>query len=92
MFPRWMFNSLVYSLTATIIAVIVSTLAGYGLAVYKFNGSAFLQGVILFLAMIPANTLILPSETLDAVLEFCKLLYNVPSWFISSSGNKHNVE
>ena len=60
LYPRWMENSIVYSLTSTSIAVFVATLAGYGLAVYKFRGSNVLQGGVLFLAMVPANTLILP--------------------------------
>lgn len=77
LFPRWMANSITYSLTSTTIAVLVSTMAGYGLAVYKFKGSKYLQGSILFLAMVPANTLILPLYLMFAGLNLIETPWSV---------------
>lgn len=74
LFPRWLINSIVYSLTSTLIAVVICTLAGFGLAVYPFKGNKLLQGFILFLAMVPATTLILPLYLMFAGLN----LINTP--------------
>lgn len=60
LYPTWMLNSITYATSSTTTAVAVCTLAGFALAVYDFKGSKFLQGSVLFLAMVPANTLILP--------------------------------
>jgi ABC-type glycerol-3-phosphate transport system permease component len=60
LYPTWMVNSITYALSSTTIAVVVCTLAGFALAVYTFKGSKLIQGSVLFLAMVPANTLILP--------------------------------
>jgi ABC-type glycerol-3-phosphate transport system permease component/peptidoglycan/LPS O-acetylase OafA/YrhL len=76
-YPRWMANSIFYSLTSTTIAVLVATMAGYGLAVYKFRGRNLLQGVILFLAMVPANTLILPMYLMFAGLDLIETPWSV---------------
>ncbi len=60
LYPTWMVNSITYAMSSTIIAIAVCTLAGFALALYDFKGSKVLQGFVLFLAMVPANTLILP--------------------------------
>ena len=77
LFPRWMANSITYSVASTLIAVLVATMAGYGLTVYKFKGSKFLQGGILFLAMVPANTLILPLYLMFAGLNLINTPWSV---------------
>ena len=60
LYPTWMVNSITYAMSSTTIAVAVCALAGFALAVYDFKGSKLLQGIVLFLSMVPANTLILP--------------------------------
>lgn len=60
LYPTWMVNSITYALSSTTIAVTACTLAGFALAVYTFKGSKIIQGLVLFLSMIPATTLILP--------------------------------
>lgn len=57
---KWFENSIFYATTTSLIALLCSALAGYGLAVYKFKGSNILQIAIAFLAMVPANALVLP--------------------------------
>jgi ABC-type glycerol-3-phosphate transport system permease component len=59
-FSRYLINSVVYSVSSTFISVIVSAMAGYVLARYKFPGSRFLQLLILATLFLPTATSILP--------------------------------
>jgi ABC-type glycerol-3-phosphate transport system permease component len=59
-FNRYLLNSVLYAVTSTAISVIVSALAGYVLARYKFPGSRFLQLLILAMLFLPTATSILP--------------------------------
>ena len=74
LFPRWMANSLIYSFSSSIVAVITCALAGFGLAAYSFKGKKIIQGIILFLAMVPSTALILPLYLMFAGLD----LINTP--------------
>jgi len=77
LYPTWMMNSITYTMTSTTIAVIVCSLAGFALAVYKFKGSKVLQGIVLFLAMVPATTLILPLFLMFAGLDLINTRWSV---------------
>ncbi|MCX6083252.1 MAG: carbohydrate ABC transporter permease [Chloroflexi bacterium] len=59
-FNRYLLNSVVYAVCSTSISVVVSALAGYVLARYKFPGSRFLQFLILAMLFLPTATSILP--------------------------------
>ncbi len=59
-FRRWMENSLLYSLSATAIAVSVGIPAGYGLATGKFPGRKLVLSLTLVAMLIPASSLVLP--------------------------------
>jgi raffinose/stachyose/melibiose transport system permease protein len=59
-FDRYLLNSVIYAICSTSISVIVSALAGYVLARYKFPGSRFLQFLILAMLFLPTATSILP--------------------------------
>jgi ABC-type glycerol-3-phosphate transport system permease component len=59
-FNRYLLNSVLYAVSSTCISVIVSALAGYVLARYKFPGSRFLQLLILAMLFLPTATSILP--------------------------------
>jgi ABC-type glycerol-3-phosphate transport system permease component len=59
-FNRYLLNSVIYAVCSTSISVIVSALAGYVLARYKFPGSRFLQLLILAMLFLPTATSILP--------------------------------
>ena len=59
-FNRYLLNSVLYAVSSTFISVIVSALAGYVLARYKFPGSRFLQILILAMLFLPTATSILP--------------------------------
>jgi ABC-type glycerol-3-phosphate transport system permease component len=59
-FNRYLLNSVLYAVSSTFISVMVSAMAGYVLARYKFPGSRFLQLLILAMLFLPTATSILP--------------------------------
>jgi multiple sugar transport system permease protein len=59
-YRRWMENSLLYSLSATAIALAVALPAGYGLAVGRFRGRRLMLSLTLIAMLIPASSLVLP--------------------------------
>ncbi len=59
-FSRYLFNTVLYSVSATLISVVVTALAGYTLARYKFPGSRVLFLLILSMLFLPTATSILP--------------------------------
>ena len=59
-YRRWMENSLLYSLSATAIALAVALPAGYGLAVGRFRGRRLVLSLTLIAMLIPASSLVLP--------------------------------
>jgi ABC-type glycerol-3-phosphate transport system permease component len=59
-FNRYLLNSVIYAVSSTFISVMVSAMAGYVLARYKFPGSRFLQLLILAMLFLPTATSILP--------------------------------
>jgi multiple sugar transport system permease protein len=59
-YRRWMENSLLYSLSATAIALTVAVPAGYGLATGKFRGRNLVLSLTLVAMLIPASSLVLP--------------------------------
>ena len=77
LYPTWMINSITYATSSTTVAVAVSTLAGFALAVYNFKGSKLLQGSVLFFAMVPATTLLLPLYLMFAGLNLIETRWAV---------------
>ncbi|MGL1892983.1 MAG: carbohydrate ABC transporter permease [Spirochaetaceae bacterium] len=60
LFTLWFKNSLLLLILQTSITVFVSSIVGYGLAVYKFKGRNLIVTLILILMMVPLQILILP--------------------------------
>jgi multiple sugar transport system permease protein len=56
----WLRNSAVYTLSGTVIAVVVAIPAGYGLAVTQFLGRKTLLSITLVVMLVPSNALVLP--------------------------------
>lgn len=56
----WLKNTVFYSFSGAIGALICSALAGFAISVYEFKGVRQLQAFILFFVMVPANTMVLP--------------------------------
>ncbi|WP_069650046.1 carbohydrate ABC transporter permease [Caloranaerobacter ferrireducens] len=59
-FTRTFLNSLIVSISTTVLIVIFSTMAGYAFAKKKFIGSKFLMTVLIGTMTIPATVLLLP--------------------------------
>ena len=59
-FLKAVLNSLVISSAATLIAMVVGVLAGYGFSRFKFQGRGFFTYLILALRMVPSIVFIIP--------------------------------
>jgi multiple sugar transport system permease protein len=59
-FLTWLGNTAFYSLAAGVGTALVSTLAGYAFAKYRFRGRGFLFAVVLGSIMIPQTALVIP--------------------------------
>jgi multiple sugar transport system permease protein len=60
LYRRWMANTLIYSLSATAITLVISIPAGYGLALGKFPGRKLILTLTLVVMIMPAASLVLP--------------------------------
>ncbi|MFD6448179.1 carbohydrate ABC transporter permease [Promicromonospora sp. NPDC060204] len=60
----WCLNSLIYSGVGSLLSVLVSTMAGYGLAKYEFRGRSFMFLSILAGVLIPGIVLAVPQYLL----------------------------
>ena len=63
-FPRWLVNTFVYSISAAVGATLLSTMAGYAFAKYEFPGKKALFSATLGAIMIPLTALALPTYLL----------------------------
>ncbi|WP_401000434.1 carbohydrate ABC transporter permease [Agromyces sp. GXQ0307] len=59
-FSQVMLNSLVIAVLYTVFSSVVSAMAGYGLAMYRFRGRGVLLAVVLVTMMIPMQVLLVP--------------------------------
>jgi ABC-type glycerol-3-phosphate transport system permease component len=59
-FLRQFYNSVVVSVTTTIVSTIIATLAGYGFSRFSFTGKTFLRTGVLIFQMFPKVLLIVP--------------------------------
>ncbi|MGW8552616.1 carbohydrate ABC transporter permease [Streptomyces tubercidicus] len=59
-FGRVVLNSVLLSLTYTLLGGIVCTLAGYGFAKYRFRGRGLLFGVLLLALVVPTQLTVVP--------------------------------
>jgi len=59
-FIRWIFNSLIITLSTSLIGVILASSAAYSFSRYKFFGRKIGLYILLFTQMVPAGMLILP--------------------------------
>ena len=59
-FSKYFINSIIVVIFATLLTVILSTLAGYGFAKYKFKGSNLIFILILSTIMIPMHAIVVP--------------------------------
>ena len=59
-FPKWMQNTFIYAVTASVGSAIISTLAGYAFAMYRFRGRRVLFAIVLGSVFVPATILAVP--------------------------------
>lgn len=59
-FGRWFFNTVVVSVMATVLTVIVNIMAGYVFAKYEFKGKKILFGMVMVTLMIPLEVIMIP--------------------------------
>jgi len=59
-FVNWLFNSFIVSVSYTVLALFISSLAGFAFAKYEFHLKKLLFGIVLFTIMIPFQVLIIP--------------------------------
>ena len=65
-FAQWAANSLLYAGGGALLSVVVSALAGYGLAKFQFRGRQAMFGMLLAAVLIPGITLAIPQYLLLA--------------------------
>lgn len=65
---HWYKNSVLITTIQTAVAVFLSSLVGYGLAVYEFKGKNLIFVLVLVLMMVPIEILILPLYKLSITL------------------------
>jgi multiple sugar transport system permease protein len=64
-FKWWFLNSVIYAVTTATFATAVSTLAGYGLAKYRFRLRRAVFGLVLGALLVPATALVVPLFLLE---------------------------
>ena len=64
-FKWWFLNSAVYALATASLATAVSTLAGYGLAKYRFKMRGAILGLVLGALVVPGTALVVPLFLLE---------------------------
>ncbi|MCX7711700.1 MAG: carbohydrate ABC transporter permease [Clostridia bacterium] len=65
----WYKNSLIITLLSTVLSLFLTSMVGYGLAVYKFKGRNLLFIIVLIVMMVPVEILILPLYKLSITMK-----------------------
>jgi len=65
----WYANSIVITVVQTLVSLLLSSMVGYGLAVYQFRGRNLIFTIVLAVMMIPVEILILPLFKLTILLK-----------------------
>jgi multiple sugar transport system permease protein len=74
---RWLGNSFLYAFVGGIGATILSVLAGYGFAKYRFAGRNLYFAVLLGSVMVPVTALVIPTFVLLAELKLTNTIWAV---------------
>jgi len=59
-FPHWLWNSIIYAVVGGLGAALISTMAGYAMAKYRFVGRNLIFSMVIGAALVPVTTLALP--------------------------------
>ena len=84
--PRFMWNSLVIAVTVTVVRLLISTLAAYAFAFFRFPGKKFLFFLIIGTMMIPAETVLITNYLTISRLELLNTYLGVMAvYFVSAT-------
>ncbi|HET8908649.1 MAG TPA: carbohydrate ABC transporter permease [Ktedonobacterales bacterium] len=61
---RWILNTVIYAVVGGLLATVVSVMAGYALAKYRFPGRNLISALVLGAVLVPVTTLALPTYLL----------------------------
>ncbi|MGC5167545.1 carbohydrate ABC transporter permease [Luteimicrobium sp. DT211] len=73
----WFRNSVIYAVAGGVGATVISLLAGYGFAQYRFRGRRFLFSVLLGSLMIPGTALVIPTFVLLSDLNLVDTMWAI---------------
>ncbi|GAA2658737.1 carbohydrate ABC transporter permease [Nonomuraea recticatena] len=76
-YPRWLMNTVIYSVGGAVGATVVSAMAGYALSKYPFRGRGAVFAVIMFAVLIPVPLLGLPLYLLLTQLGLLNTMWGV---------------
>jgi len=74
---KWMQNTALYSISSAVGATIISAMAGYSLARFKFRGIVFLEASILSMVMVPSTVLVMPLYLMLSKLNMANSIWSV---------------
>ncbi|WP_278335878.1 carbohydrate ABC transporter permease [Petroclostridium xylanilyticum] len=84
LYLHWYKNSIIITLLHTVLALFLTSMVGYGLAVYNFKGRNLIFTVVLVVMMIPIEILILPLYKLMVSLKLINTYFGVVLPFVVS--------
>ncbi|TDF95154.1 carbohydrate ABC transporter permease [Paenibacillus piri] len=73
----WYANSLLITFLATLLTLLLSSLVGYGLAVYQFKGRNLTFLLVLFVMMVPVEIIMLPLYKMSIALKLIDSYWGV---------------
>lgn len=76
-FSRWVLNTVLYAVVSAGGAMVLSTMAGYALAKYRFRGNTLVFNIILGAIMIPLTALALPTYILFSSVQLTDTVWAV---------------
>lgn len=68
-YPLWYINSVIITVVHTILSLLLTSMVGYGLAIYNFKGRNLIFTIVLVVMMIPIEILILPLYKLAITID-----------------------
>lgn len=74
---RWVGNTAFYSISSALGATLISAMAGYALARFKFRGSHMLESLIMGMIMVPATALVMPLYLLFSKINLTDTIWSV---------------
>jgi len=84
LFKLWFKNSIIILVCQTSITVFLTSIVGYGLAVYEFKGRNIITSLVLILMMVPIQILILPLYKLMITVKLMNTILGVMLPFLLS--------